>query len=81
MYRRSKISTERARLTLGFFCMKGGNMATPTLEITMKREKDCKHSIRYKSEDPDAILPTAYLKRKDLGSPPPEKIKVVLKLK
>lgn len=56
-------------------------MATSTLEITMKREKDCKHSIRYKAEDPDAILPTAYLKRKDLGSPPPEKIKVVLKLK
>ena len=56
-------------------------MATATLEIEMKREKDCKHSIRYKSDDPESILSTAYLKRTQLGSPPPEKIKVVLKLK
>jgi len=38
-------------------------MAEQKTEIKMKRDKDCKHSVRYATDDTEAPIASVYVKR------------------
>ena len=51
------------------------------IEITMHKFKNCIGSVRYKADATNAILTDVYLKKHSLPNKPPDKVKVVVKLK
>lgn len=52
-------------------------MAEQEKEILMKKDKECKHSVRYASSNPESPLSTVYVSRK-FSSPMPEEIVVTV---
>jgi len=48
------------------------------IEIEMKRDKECKGSIRFITDNPDALVTNVYVSRKTPGIDKAQTIKVVL---
>lgn len=49
------------------------------IELSLHKDKDCKHSVRYAGADKDGIPFTIYVPRKWLNPTIPEAVKVSIK--
>lgn len=54
-------------------------MAKGGIKIEMTKEKDCKGSMKYSTQDPNAIVDNVYVSRK-AADPMPDKVTITVEL-